>query len=75
MIKRRIVTIAKIYGGNRWVFSPLLKTGSEEQERKLSDSEFHMVGAAKAKERLPSAVRTSGIVSRLELEERRLRVG
>jgi hypothetical protein len=30
------------------------KTGSDEQERRLSGSEFHIVGVAKAKDRRPS---------------------
>jgi hypothetical protein len=59
-----------IYGGNRWVFNPLQKTGSDEQERKFSGNEFHIVGAAKAKERRPREERIAGIVKRLELYRR-----
>jgi hypothetical protein len=74
-LKEMIIKQQNICGGNRCVFSILQKTESDEQERRLSGSEFHIVGAPKAKERRPSEVRRSGTVRRLELEKRRLRYG
>ena len=45
------------------------------QERREKGREFHSVGAAKAKARLPAAERTSGTVRVAVSDERRLRLG
>ena len=64
-----------ISGGNRYVLSLLQKVLREVQLRRENDSEFHMVGAAKANERLPNEVRRSGTCRRQQSDERRLRAG
>ena len=46
-----------------------------EQERREKGREFHSVGAAKAKARLPAAERTSGTASVAVSDDRRLRLG
>ena len=45
------------------------------QDRRKKGREFHIVGAAKVKERRPIAVRISGTARSKESEERRVRKG
>ena len=65
----------KYYGGNKYVLSMAQKVERFEQERREKGREFHSVGAAKAKARLPAAERTSGTTRVAVSDDRRLRLG